>query len=88
MHRKLLFNIATFKPEVKRKLPLLSCFTFYWTYLPEVCIFYEDLLLFNILQVFSSAVMVVLLILGDYQLETAIFSGGVVQAHFFFEVSW
>jgi len=73
-----LFNIATFKPEVKRKLPLLSCcFNFYWTYLPEVCILYEDLLLLDILQV-CTAVMVVLLILEDYQLEKVIFSGGVV----------
>lgn len=73
----MLFNIATVKPEAKRKLPLLSCcFTFYWTYLPEVCIFYEDLLLFNILQV-CTAVMVVLM-LKDYKLETVIFSGDAV----------
>jgi len=38
---------------------------------------YEDLLLFNILQV-CTAVMVALLILEDYQLETVFFSGGVV----------
>jgi hypothetical protein len=39
---------------------------FYLTYLPEVCISYEDLLLFNVLQV-CTAVMVVLLIVEDYQ---------------------
>jgi len=38
---------------------------------------YEDLMLFNILQV-CTAVLVVLLILEDYQLEAVIFSGSVV----------
>lgn len=73
-----MFNIATLKPEAKRKLPLLlCCFTFYLTYLTEVCILYEDLLLFNVLQV-CAAVMVVLLMVEYYNLETLIFSGGVV----------